>query len=155
VSSLFDLSDLDGSSGRLSLGGDGGRRSSEPVVDELLGVVLSDSCRVSYRPCTTSWWGWSKKSKLSAEIIPAWGSRENSSAKRGNDRCSKVARTLGRHDGKGPLKMYYTKNRTTPISLKSRRKKFSRNSGESQKHGVVGEEDSPVILPGLGRQRGE
>jgi hypothetical protein len=50
--------------------------------------------------------------------------------------------------------MYYTRNRTTPISIKSRRRKFSRNSGEPQKHDVVGEEDSPVILPGLGRQRG-
>jgi hypothetical protein len=42
-SSQFDLSDLDGCGGRLGFGGDGSRRACEPVVDELLGVVFTDS----------------------------------------------------------------------------------------------------------------
>ena len=40
----FYLSDLDGGSGRFSFGRDRSGGSGEPVVDELLGVVLSDSC---------------------------------------------------------------------------------------------------------------
>jgi hypothetical protein len=40
----FYLSDLDGGSGRFSFGRDRSGGTGEPVVDELLGVVLSDSC---------------------------------------------------------------------------------------------------------------
>lgn len=40
----FYLCDLNGSSGRFGFGGDGSRGTGEPVVDELLGIVLSDSC---------------------------------------------------------------------------------------------------------------
>jgi hypothetical protein len=43
----FYLSDLDGGSGRFSFGGDRSGGAGEPVVDELLGVVLSDSCRLA------------------------------------------------------------------------------------------------------------
>lgn len=44
----FYLSDLDGSSGRFSFGRDRSGGTGEPVVDELLGVVLSDSCQLAF-----------------------------------------------------------------------------------------------------------
>ena len=40
----FYLSDLNGGSGRFGFGRDRSGRTGEPVVDELLGVVFSDSC---------------------------------------------------------------------------------------------------------------
>jgi hypothetical protein len=39
----LDLGDLDGGSGRLGLGRYRSGRTGEPVVDQLLGIVLSDS----------------------------------------------------------------------------------------------------------------